>query len=270
MHEIFEIVAELSKETEPFALATVVETEGSVSAKTGAKAVIGPSGRVAAGWIGGGCAESTVCHAALDSLRDGKTRMVHIDLDDEVLGVGMPCGGAMKVYVEPVLPNPSLWILGHGRVAECLCRFGATLGLQVVVIDEMAEARRYPDATVLITDDLDYSALEPRPADYVVVATQHKGDHQSLKRLLSLDVGYIALIASRKRTGLVMDFLRQEGFGEEGLARVRAPSGLDLGCRTPEEIALSVLAEIVMVRRGGSGLPMREIAGRREKSGKAA
>ena len=261
MREILETVAELTTQGEPFALATVVETDGSVSAQTGSKAVIGVSGGIAVGWIGGGCAESSVRQAALESLRDGQTRMIDIDLDDEVLGVGMPCGGTMRVYVEPVLPSPSLWILGHGRIAEALCRLGAMVGLRVLVIDEAAEAERYPDAAELITDDLDYSALTPRADDYVVVATQHKGDHQSMKRLLERDVRYIAMIASRKRTGLIMDFLREQGFDETRLAQVHAPSGLDLGCRTPEEVALSVLAEIVMVRRGGSGRPKRLVAG---------
>lgn len=258
MHEILDTVAALTTQGEPFALATVVETDGSVSAKSGSKAVIETSGNIAVGWIGGGCAESAVRHAALESLQDGQTRMIDIDLDDEVLGVGMPCGGSMRVYVEPVLPQPALWILGHGRIAEALCRFGGLLGFRVVVIDEAAEAESYPDASQRITDDLDYSALTPRADDYVVVATQHKGDHQSMKRLMEYDVRYIALIASRKRTGLIMDFLREQGFDETRLAQIFAPAGLDLECRTPEEVALSVLAEIVMVRRGGSGRPMRQ------------
>ena len=258
--DIFDRVAGLLKGSVPFALATVMETEGSVSARNGSRAIISASGQVLAGWIGGGCAESAVCQAALDSLADGTCRVIDLDLDEEVLGTGMPCGGSMRVHVEPMLPRPALWILGHGRIAECLCRIGAMTGFRVVVIDSAATPDRYLDAGKLIVDDYDYTALEPLSSDYVVIATQHKGDHQSMKHVLSRDAGYIALIASRKRTGLVMDYLRGEGFDAERLARVHAPCGLDLGCRTPEEIALSVLAEIVMLRRGGSGLPMRQIA----------
>jgi xanthine dehydrogenase accessory factor len=220
--------------------------------------VIAASGRVLAGWVGGGCAESTVCHAALECLRGGSGRIVDLDLNDEVLGTGMPCGGSMRVFVEGISPQPALWILGHGRVAECLCQFGATLGLHVLVLDDMAEVDRYKDAAQLITDDIGYQALQPKVGDYVVVATQHKGDHQSMRRALSLEVDYIALIASHKRSRLVMDYLREEGFSDAALARVYAPCGLDLGCRTPEEVALSVLGEIVMLRRGGSGRSMRE------------
>lgn len=271
MDDVFDVFDRMRKGSEPFAMATVIDTVGSVSAKTGAKALIARSGRVLAGWIGGGCAESTVVHAALDCMREGNTTIVDLDLNDEVLGTGMPCGGSMRVYVEPILPKPTLWILGHGRVAECLCRVGAIIGLRIVVIDDVADRQTYPDADELIADDLDYSALEPHAADYVVVATQHKGDHQSMKRALSLDVRYIALIASKKRARLVLDFLRREGFDQQALDRVYAPSGVDLGCKTPEEIALSVLCEIVMKRRGGTGRFMRDLlAGKESSPAKAA
>jgi xanthine dehydrogenase accessory factor len=170
----------------------------------------------------------------------------------------MPCGGAMRVYVEPMMPKPKLWILGHGRIAECLCQIGALAGFDVVVDDPMAERERYPAAAHLIEDDLDYRQLTPGAADYVIVATQHKGDHQSMLRALASPAPYIALIASRKRSGLVLDYLREEGIAEAELRRVHAPAGLDLGAKTPEEIALSVMSEIVMRRRGGSGEAMRE------------
>jgi xanthine dehydrogenase accessory factor len=164
----------------------------------------------------------------------------------------------MRVYVEPVLPRPVLWIMGHGRVAECLCQMGDLMGLDVVVNDPGADKERFPQAQRLITDDPDYGALRPASGDYVVIATQHKGDHESMKRALGSGAGYIALIASRRRSLLVFDYLRAEGIPEKELARVMAPSGLDLGAKTPEEIALCVMSEIVLVRRGGTGLRMRE------------
>ena len=251
--DVLDAMVLLRTQRQPFAVATVIETLGSVSARTGAKAVINQKGRVVAGWVGGGCAESSVCNAALDCLRTQETRVVELDMNDEVLGTGMPCGGSARVYVEPVLPKPALWILGHGRVAETVCSIGALMGFDVVVDDPMADAERYPDAVRLLTGDLDYSELTAGPDDYVVVATQHKGDHESMPRLLRAGVRHVALIASRKRSRLVLDFLRKEGFSEDCLAQVHAPAGLDLGARTPEEIALSVIAEIVTLRRGGSG-----------------
>ena len=259
--DLLDLMTALRARREPYALATVVETQGSASAKPGAKALIAQDGTLLTGWVGGGCAESAVRETALDCLRSGEPKVIELDLDDEVLGTGMPCGGSMRVFVEPVLPRPALWILGHGRVAECLSRFGSTLGFRVVVNDTPApDPARYPDAEEIIGDDYDYERLTPNAEDAVVIATQHKGDHISAVRALRSPARYIAIIASRKRSGLVLDYLREQGFGEEEIARIRAPAGLDLGARTPEEIALSVVSEIVMLRRGGSGGPMRGTA----------
>lgn len=256
--DILDTMTTLRKAKRPFALATVVETVGSVSAKTGAKAVVDREGRVIAGWVGGGCAEATVCHTALDCMTAGESKVIELDLDDEVLGTGMPCGGSMRVYVEPVLPKPRLWILGHGRVAESLCAIGAMMDMEVVVDDPMIDRERYPAASLLLADDLTYDQFAPQKDDYVVIATQHKGDHQSMERCLRSDVHHVALIASRKRSKLVLDYLRDQGFSEAELAKVYAPAGLDFHARTPEEIALSTLSEIVMLRRGGNNAHRRD------------
>ena len=169
--EILDVLADMRARKQPYAVATVVETVGSVSAKTGSKAVIDRDGQVVAGWVGGGCAESTACDAALRCMETGDTSVIDIDLDDEVLGAGMPCGGSMRVYLEPALPRPVLWIMGHGRVAECLCQIGDLMGLEVVVNDPVVSWDKYPGAARLITDDLDYEQLAPTADDYVVIAT---------------------------------------------------------------------------------------------------
>lgn len=267
--QMLDVQVEMRARGQPYAVATVVETAGSVSAKTGAKAIIDGDGRVVAGWVGGGCAEATTCNTALQCLASGETAVIDIDLDDEVLGAGMPCGGRMRVYVEPVLPRPTLWIMGHGRVAECLCILGELMGLAVVVNDPGADRERYPAASRLIIDDMDYGQLQPLPADFVVIATQHKGDHKSMRRSLQSRAGYIALVASRKRSRLVLDYLRREGFRDADLERVMAPSGLDLGARTPEEIALCVMSEIVLVRRHGTGARLRDKLRQEERQIKA-
>lgn len=127
------------------------------------------------------------------------------------------------------------------------------MSFDVVVDDIMATAERYPDASRVITDDRDYAALTPASSDFVVVATQHRGDHESLRRLLATRVRYIALIASRKRTGLVIDYLREAGFQQADINRIRAPAGIELHARSSEEIALSVMSEIVLVRRSVAG-----------------
>ena len=256
--DIVDVLVEMRARRRPFAVATVVEITGSTSAKTGSKAVIDEQGQVVAGWVGGACAESMVCSQARQCIESGETAVIEIDLDSEVLGAGMPCGGSMRVYVEPQLPKPALWIMGHGGVAECLCLMGDLMGLEVRVIDRLLDAEKYPAAAQLITDDPGYQRLQPARDDYVVVATQHKGDHRSMTRALQSEARYIALVASRKRSRLVLDYLQAEGFSAEDLKRISAPSGLDLGARTPEEIALCVISEIVLVRRGGSGRRMRD------------
>ncbi len=258
MNSIFSLIEELQQKRKPFAVATVVETYGSVSAKTGSKAVIDEEGQLLAGWVGGGCAESTACQEAYDAIQSGNSTIIDLDLDDEVLGTGMPCGGGMRVYIEPVLPSPSIWLMGHGRVAEVICEMGSMLGYDVIVNDLGADPTRFPKAHQVINDDLDYAELAPKRDDYVVIATQAKGDHESMIRALACDAQYIALIASRKRSRLVMDFLQREGFEEADLERVMAPSGMDLNPRTPEEIALCILSEITLVRRQGTGMRMKE------------
>ena len=254
--EIYSLMHQLKHSQTPFAVATVVETEGSVSAKIGAKAVIDESGKRFAGWIGGGCAESQCQTSAVEAIKQGYGFTVTIDMNDEVLGAGMPCGGSMKVFIEPVLPNPVLWILGHGRIAEALCSIGQTLGYRINVNDPTATSAQFAGADDIINDDFDYESLNPDKNDFVVIATQHKGDHESLQKVLSTQVGYIGLIASHKRANLVFEFLKETGFSEQQIARVKSPCGLDLGAKTPEEIALSILSEITQIRRAGAGFPL--------------
>lgn len=256
--EIIDVLMKMRSKGQPFAVATVVETIGSVSAKTGSKAVIDQYGKVVSGWVGGGCAESTCCEAGVESIETGQTSIIEIDLDDEVLGAGMPCGGHMRVYIEPVMLKPTLWIMGHGRVAECLCLLGDLVGLKVVVNDPIADKEDFPNASRIIQDDIEYEQLLPTEDDYVVIATQHKGDHESMIRALNSKASYIAMIASRKRSRLVLDYIHEKGFSEEDIKRVMAPSGIDLGARTPEEIAISVISELIMIRREATGMRMRD------------
>lgn len=247
---------ELHQSRQPYALATVVEILGSSSAKPAAKALIDYSGHVIAGWIGGGCAQSLVSKAALDCFETGEPSVIEIDLNDEIFGAGMPCGGSMRVYVEPVLPKPLLWLMGHGRIAECLCTLSQSLGFEVIINDPQANAEKFPGAYRIINDDCRYQQLQPQQGDFVLIATHHKGDYDALTRALHSEAFYIALVSSRKRAKLVLARLGQEGLSQSSLARVRAPAGLDLGAKLPEEIALSILSEMVMLRRGGHGQPL--------------
>jgi len=241
----------------PYAQATVVEILGSSSAKCGAKALFDASGVLLAGWVGGGCAQSMIAHAARDAIACGDSRMLDVDLNDEVFGAGMPCGGSMRVFIEPILPPPLLWLMGHGRIVETLCSFASQLGFSVIVDDAQATPQRFPLATRLIDDDVRYQQLQPLAGDFVVIATHHKGDYDALMQAIASEARYIALVSSRKRAALVLGRLADEGLSDDQRARIRAPAGLDLGAKTPEEIALAIVSEMVLIRRGGSGRPLQ-------------
>jgi xanthine dehydrogenase accessory factor len=257
--ELFGTAQELKSRGEPFAIATVIDIQGSGSAKPGSKALIDSSGRLVLGWIGGGCAESTVCQEAQESMEEGKVRVITLDLTDEIFGVGMPCGGTMQVYIEPILPKPELFIAGHGRIAETLAQLGHLLGFAVTVADPAATVDAFPLADHLFTTGLSSSEVQIGPKSFVIVATHHKGDHFSIKKAIDSQAAYIALVASRTRSELVFEYLETAGVPRAQLeGKVHAPAGLDIGAQTPEEIALSIISEAVAVRRGGSGRPMVE------------
>ena len=238
---------------EPAAVATVVRIRGSASARPGAKSVSDAQGRTVFGGVGGGCAVTRVRDEALLAMSDGQARVIDIDLDDEVLGVGMPCGGSMEVYIEPVLPPPKLLLLGHGAIAETLAVMAKQLEFQVAINDPLATPDRFPTADDLVREDPEYAKLGCDERTSVVIATQHRGDYEALRAVLACRPAYVGLIASRTRSALVFDRLREDGVDPSS---VRSPCGLDLGAQTPQEIALSILSEIVQQRRGASGGPL--------------
>jgi|SRR5271169_14763 len=251
-------VAELAAQRKYFAVATVVRVEGSSSAKPGSKAIIDEHGKIALGWVGGGCAESTVRNEALKCIELGKPALITLDMTDELLGVGMPCGGRMDVYIEPFLPQPELLIVGHGRIAEVLATIAHLMNFTVTVNDPGADRTAFPDAIRLVTGDVDLTETPIDSGTFVVIATLHKQDHLWLQKALECNAAYISLIASRHRSRLVLDYLLATGMSAEKIERVWAPAGLDLGASTPEEIALSIVSQMVALRRGGSVKALKE------------
>jgi xanthine dehydrogenase accessory factor len=177
--------------------------------------------------------------------------MITVDMSDEQLGVGMPCGGTMDIFIEPVLPKPELLIVGHGRIAETLATLGDMMGFTITVNDPGADRSSFPQAERLVTEDFDLTETPIGPKSFVVIATQHKRDHLWLEKALEGKAAYVALIASHHRAKLVLDYLRAGGVSEDKIATVYAPAGLHLGAATPEEIALSVMSQMVALRRGG-------------------
>jgi xanthine dehydrogenase accessory factor len=254
---LYSRAAELTAQRKPFAIATVVRVEGSSSARRGSKALIDSQGNILTGWVGGGCAENAVRSEALRCIRSEKPELITLNMQDEILGVGMPCGGMMDVYIEPVLPQPELIIAGHGRIAETLARLGHLMNFAVTVHDPSATTENFPEAQRIINKDFNVAEIAFGPSTYVVIATLHKNDHLWLQRALDGEAAYVALIASSHRSRLVLDYLLAEGVSADKVERVWAPAGLDLGAAGPEEIALSIISQVVALRRGGSAASLK-------------
>jgi xanthine dehydrogenase accessory factor len=164
----------------------------------------------------------------------------------------------MEVFIEPVLPQPELLIVGHGRIAEALAQIASLTGFAIVVNDPGAEAARFPKGARVVNEDFDLTETPVGPRTYVVVATLHKNDHVWLEKALAGNAAYVALIASRHRSKIVLDLLAERGADAANLAAVWAPAGLDLGAATPEEIALSIVSQMVALRRGGAAGSLKD------------
>jgi xanthine dehydrogenase accessory factor len=264
--DILDTIATRKSTGVPFALATVVRTVAATAAKAGAKAVILPDGTISAGWIGGGCARAAVLKAARDALVDGKSRLVSVQPPDELEGQGhkpgeeqggvrfaknmCPSQGTMDIFVEPVMPRPQVVICGSSPVAVAIADLAKRSGFAVTVCAPVAEQTAFGDADRRIEGFA--LPVDEAAARYVVVSTQGRGDEAALAAALAIDVDYVAFVGSRKKAQALTSALAARGVAADRLAKLKAPAGLDLGAITPDEIAISILAEIVAVRRGKS------------------
>ena len=267
--EVMDLVAQLKAAEQAFVLATVVRTVSVTAAKAGAKAIIRPDGTIVAGWIGGGCVRGAVLKAARDALTDGEPRMVSVQPENLLVELGVkpgenrdgvrfstnmcPSKGTMDVFVEPVLPHPSLIILGGSPVALSLAVQARQLGYHVTVAAPAADLPETPDADILI-DGFALGKLN-QAKRFIVVSTQGKGDEAALRTAVSTEAAYHAFVGSRRKMTALRAKLIAEGIDAAIIDRIRVPAGLDLGAITPEEIAMSILAEITVERRRGQRMP---------------
>ena len=256
--QIFARAAELEATGQTFAVATVVAVRRPTSARPGSAGIIHPDGTIE-GWVGGSCAQPVVVREALRSMSDGQPRLLRLSKDtpaegrrgDGIVELVMSChsGGTLEIYVEPHLPAPTLWVAGTTPIAGALAALGAASGWHVTLFDPVAETEAFPGATVVADTALHRQDPEAQP--YIVVATQGIWDEEALASALRRNASYVGLVASPTRAAVVRLWLLEEnGLAEERLAALRAPAGLDLGAETAEEVALSILAELVLVRRG--------------------
>jgi xanthine dehydrogenase accessory factor len=263
--EVMDLVARMKAAEEAFVLATVVRTVSVTAAKAGAKAIIRPDGTIVAGWIGGGCARGAVLKAARDSLVDGEPRMVSVQPENLLAELGVkpgenrdgvrfaenmcPSKGTMDIFVEPVLPHPSLVVLGASPVALSLATQARQLGYHVTLAAPAADLVSGVDADLWI-DGYQLAKLN-QARRFVVVSTQGRGDEAALRAAVATEAAYYAFVGSRRKMAALREKLLGEGIDATALDRIKAPAGLDLGAITPEEIAMSILAEITLERRRG-------------------
>jgi len=261
--DILDLISAMRAKGEPFALATVVRTVAATAAKAGAKAVIGADGGVTEGWIGGGCARAAVVKAAREALADGQPRLVSVQPEEGLQAQGVkpgeeragirfarnmcPSRGTMDVFVEPVIPRPQLVVCGSSPVAVAIADLGRRIGFDLTICAPPVEQRAFAEADRRIESyDLPQDAGRNR---FIVVSTQGRGDEAALQAALAADSDYVAFVGSRRKADALKAALAAQGADPTRLARLKAPAGLDLGAITPEEIALSILAEIVAQRR---------------------
>ena len=245
-----DLASELTAKGSPFVLATVVRCDKPTSAKPGQKAVVLPDGTMH-GWIGGSCAQPLVTREAMHALADGQPRLMRLH---PTAGEGgslpglvehrMTChsGGTLEIFIEPVLPKPALCIVGDSPVAGVLAALGPIVGYSVTHVDA---------ATTGVADRIAAAlAGDAGPRSSVIVATMGEADEEALQAALNSTAPYVALVASPKRAAKVREYLAEEGVVEAHLAKLHAPAGLDLGAQTAEDIALSIMAQVVQVRSG--------------------
>lgn len=251
-------IEQLTASGKAYVVATVVRTEAPSSAKAGDSAVLDEAG-ILAGWVGGGCAMPAVTRNAADALRDGRTRLIRISRDIEhletgIIGYPMTCqsGGTLDIFIEPVMPKPLLVVIGHTAIAQALCELASSAGFDVVVAAPGGKRERFSATSRWIEDIDDVAEIQPTPAA-IIVATQGSGDARALDAALNLDANYIGLIASPKKSERLKQTLKDRGHDANAVDDIDAPAGLDIGAVTPEEVAVSVLAELVQRRRRSNG-----------------
>jgi xanthine dehydrogenase accessory factor len=238
---------------ESFAIATVVRYEAPISGKPGDKAIIFADGEVW-GWIGGGCAKPVVVKEAQKALEDGRPRLVRISPsspeEEGIVAYNMTChsGGTLDVYIEPVLPKPHILIMGRSPVGKTLARLAKVINYTVSIAAPEATPETYPEVDS-VQPNLNLSDLKISSRVFAVVATQGEDDEEALENLLRTDASYVAFVASKTKASKVLEHLSQRGIEAERLRQVRAPAGMNIGASSPEEIAVSILAEIIQITR---------------------
>ncbi len=258
--DVFEEIVQLRREGKRAALATIVHTNGSIPSYESSRMLVREDGSIA-GTVGGGCVEAEVWAAAKEVIRNEAPRKMTFNLNNEAsYDNGLICGGTLEIFVEPILPLPTLYIFGGGHVSIALAQAAHTAGFAIAVIDDresFANAQRFPMAREIYTTyEQAFERIKPNASSYLVIVTRgHKDDMRVLAWAVGTEARYIGMIGSKRKVLSVYKALDKEGITAEKFERVHAPVGLEIGALTPQEIAISITAELIAVRRNAAGLP---------------
>ncbi len=262
MISIYQAIVELQEQGGAGALCTIVSTSGSVPRHAGSKMLVYADGRFI-GTVGGGEVETRIVREALQVMRSGRTSLLEYNMVDPEKGDPGVCGGTLQVFVEPILPKPQVVVIGGGHVGRAVAHLAKWLGFRVAVSDDRPEfctPEENPDAEEFYPvpmEDLP-KHLKITPATYLVLTTRGSDvDSAGMKPLLNTPAAYIGVIGSKRRWLTTRKALLAQGVSEEDISKVHSPMGLELQAETPEEIAVSIMAEIIAIRNGGSGKTMK-------------
>jgi xanthine dehydrogenase accessory factor len=254
--DIFSEIAKLRKEGRKAALATIIQVQGSIPSYESSKILVRDDGSIV-GTVGGGCVEAEVWSVAQDVMREERPRRLHFNLNNQPeYDNGLICGGSLDIFIEPILATPTLTLFGGGHVSLYLSKVASTAGFDVVVVEDrpaFATKERFPEANGIIIGPWEETIAKLHIGDFsylAIVTRGHKGDLTCLRAALSTPARYIGMIGSRRKFIEIVKVLESEGVPPEQIERVHSPMGLDIGALTPEEIAVSVVAEMIAVRRG--------------------
>ncbi len=262
MDPIYQALAEIEKSAESAALCTVVKSEGSTPRHVGSKMLVYPDGHFV-GTVGGGDLEHRVIDEAWMALSDGQARLLHYNMSDPSRGDPGVCGGQVEVFVEPILAPPMVVVIGAGHVGKAVAHLAKWLGFRVAVSDDRVEfcnKEAVPDGDQFFACPMEElpSRLKIDRRTYLVLTTRGSSvDAAGLPALLKTPAPYIGVIGSRRRWATTVKDMQARGVSSEAIARVRSPMGLELQAETPEEIAVSIMAEVLMVRDKGTGKSMK-------------
>jgi xanthine dehydrogenase accessory factor len=262
--DLFEEIVRMRRAGERGALATIVHTNGSIPSYESSRMLVRDDGSIV-GTIGGGCVEAEVWAAAKEVIVAEQPRKMTFNLNqDAAYDAGLICGGTLEIFVEPILPQPLLYIFGGGHISSAVARVASASGFSITIADDreaFANTERFPMADKLYTTYEDaFAKIAPNASSYLLIVTRgHRDDMRVLAWAVRTDARYIGMIGSKRKVLSVYKALEKEGYAPEEFERVHAPVGLDIGALTPEEIAVSITAELIAVRRNAAGLPHKSV-----------